>query len=65
MHVPGNQELQMVFGANWASFVQLFIGEGICRIAVPLFMVISGYLFYLTFDGSWKSYGSKLKRRVF
>ena len=65
MHVPGNPELQMVFGTNWASFVQLFIGEGICRIAVPLFMVISGYLFYLTFDGSWKSYGSKLKRRIF
>lgn len=65
MHVPGNPELQMVFGANWGSFVQLFIGEGICRIAVPLFMMISGYLFYLTFDGSWKSYGNKLKRRVF
>ncbi len=65
MHVPGNPDLQMIFGANWASFIQLFIGEGICRIAVPLFMVISGYLFYLTFDGSWKSYGNKLKRRVF
>ena len=65
MHVPGNPELQMVFGANWSSFIQLFIGEGICRIAVPLFMVISGYLFYLTFDGSLKSYGNKLKRRVF
>ena len=65
IHVPGNPELQMVFGANWSSFIQLFLGEGICRIAVPLFMVISGYLFYLTFDGSWKSYGNKLKRRVF
>ena len=64
MNVPG-KELQTVFGFNVASFIQLFIGEGICRIAVPLFMVISGYLFYLSFDGSWKSYGNKLKRRIF
>lgn len=65
MNIPGNPELQMIYGVNWASYVQLFIGEGICRIAVPLFMLISGYLFYVSFDGSWKSYGNKLKRRLF
>lgn len=64
MNVPG-QDLQMIFGPNLAAFIQLFIGEGICRIAVPLFMVFSGYLFYLSFDGSLKSYGNKLKRRLF
>lgn len=65
MNIPGNDEIQMIFGANYATYIQLFISEGICRIAVPLFMMISGYLFYISFDGSWKSYGNKLKRRVF
>ncbi|MBQ7203723.1 MAG: acyltransferase [Eubacterium sp.] len=65
MNIPGNTEMQTVFGVNYSSYIQLFIIEGICRIAVPLFMMISGYLFYLSFDGSWKSYGNKLKRRFF
>jgi peptidoglycan/LPS O-acetylase OafA/YrhL len=30
--------------AYWLSFIERFISDGICRIAVPLFFVISGYL---------------------
>lgn len=64
INLPG-KETQSVFGVNFATFIQLFFEEGICRVAVPLFMAISGYLFYATFDGSFKSYGNKLKRRLF
>lgn len=64
INLPG-KEMEMIYGVNFASFIQLFFEEGICRVAVPLFMVISGYLFYKTFDGSLKSYANKLKRRLF
>jgi peptidoglycan/LPS O-acetylase OafA/YrhL len=30
--------------ASWLSFIQRFISDGVCRIAVPLFFAISGYL---------------------
>ena len=64
INMPGS-DLNYVYGANWASFIQLFFSEGIARIAVPLFFIISGYLFFNNFDGSIKEYGKKLKRRVF
>lgn len=64
INLPG-KEMYSIFGVNFATFIQLFFVEGICRVAVPLFMAISGYLFYNTFDGSFKSYGNKLKRRLF
>lgn len=59
-----DKELQSVAGMNYASFIQYFISEGICRIAVPLFFIISGFLFYRSFDGKWNTYIQKLKRRI-
>jgi len=49
--------------ATWQEFVPFFISNGLARIAVPLFFMISGYLF---FQGEWsrEKYMSKLKRRV-
>lgn len=63
VNLPDN-ETQYVFGVNYSAYIQLFLGEGICRVAVPLFFVISGYLYYKNFDGSWEGYRIKLKRRI-
>ena len=43
---------------------RLFWGEMVGRITVPLFFFISGYLFYLKFDGSLNAYKSKMIKRV-
>ena len=45
------------------EFVRFFISQGVARIAVPLFFLMSGYLFFL---GGWsrEKYISKLKRRI-
>lgn len=64
INLPG-KELQYVFGLNVSSFIQVFISEGISRIAVPMFLCISGYLLFKTFDGSFKCYIGKLKKRFF
>lgn len=63
INLPG-EDLQYVFGPNAVSFIQLILSEGICRIAVPMFFVISGYLFYSSFDGSLHSYFGKMMRRL-
>jgi len=46
----------------WVEFVISFISQGVARIAVPLFFLMSGYLFFLG-EWSWGKYVSKLKRR--
>ncbi len=48
---------------NINTLVQNFIGQGIVRIAVPMFFVISGYLFYYKFKPSKEAYLSKYKKR--
>lgn len=52
-------------GLNYATFIEYFICNGFTRVAVPLFFLISGYLFYHTFKCSFRGYGSKLKSRFF
>ncbi|MGD0547632.1 MAG: acyltransferase [Terracidiphilus sp.] len=47
----------------WADFVRFFLSQGVARAAVPLFFLISGYLFFLG-EWSWGNYLGKLKRRV-
>ena len=53
-------------GGNSASvmLVQNFLSKGIARIAVPLFFLISGFLFYITFDFSLKGIFDKYKKRL-
>lgn len=63
INLPG-KDLEYIFGENASTFVQIFIGDGICRVAVPSFFVISGYLFFHTFDGTWTGWIEKLKKRV-
>jgi len=48
---------------GYSSFIQDFISDGICYIAVPLFFCISGYLFFLKFEGSYKEFKSKYTKR--
>ncbi|MDP3868365.1 acyltransferase [Phenylobacterium sp.] len=43
----------------------MFWSDGIARIAVPSFYLMSGYLYFNNFDGSWNQYLDKSKRRVF
>ncbi|HMI66068.1 MAG TPA: acyltransferase [Cyclobacteriaceae bacterium] len=45
-------------------FVENFLSKGIARIAVPLFYLISGFLFYVTFDFSLKGVFNKYKKRI-
>lgn len=47
----------------WADFMRFFISQGVARVAVPLFFLVSGYLFFLG-QWSWSKYAGKLKRRV-
>ena len=43
--------------------IESFLGAGLALIAVPLFFVISGYLFFLTFDGSYFKLWKKIEKR--
>jgi surface polysaccharide O-acyltransferase-like enzyme len=54
--------LLMEKDANW--LVQQFISNGLTRIAVPLFFVISGFLFFLKFEPTFEGYASKVKKRM-
>src|SRR5260221_1551137 len=45
-------------------FVENFLSKGIARIAVALFYLISGFLFYVTFDFSLRGVIYKYKRRI-
>ena len=49
---------------GYNSFIQDLISRGITRIAVPLFFIISGYLFFLSFKNStFPEFFSKYKKR--
>ena len=48
---------------GFSEFVQILFGSGIATVAVPLFFLISGYLFFLSFDTISKPFGEKIVRR--
>lgn len=51
--------------AGLNSFIQNFICKGITTIAVPLFFIISGYLFFLNIkNGSLIEFIAKYKKRI-
>ena len=56
-----NLEDSTVFNIN--TLIQNFIGQGIVRIAVPIFFLISGYLFFYKFQPSTEAYLKKYKKR--
>ncbi len=46
------------------DFIRNLISNGIARVAVPLFFLMAGYLFFTGFEWSKKSYFVKLKARI-
>jgi surface polysaccharide O-acyltransferase-like enzyme len=47
-----------------ADFIRNFLSQGVARTAVPLFFLISGYLFFSKFEWSRRGYLLKLSSRV-
>ena len=56
----------IVASSGFAYALKILLSEGICRIAVPAFFLISGYLFYINLERwdkeVWKG---KMKRRIY
>lgn len=52
-------------GVNWGAGVEYFFSNALLRFSVPLFFIISGYLFFRNFESIKKSYITKLKSRLF
>ena len=46
------------------DFVRTLISQGLARIAVPLFFLMSGYFFFLGCSWSWRGYARKLAARA-
>ena len=46
------------------TFLQYFISQGIARIAVPIFFLISGYLYFLSYKNTKENYITKTKKRM-
>ncbi len=51
--------------ALWLQFVEGFVSDGICRVAVPMFFAISGYLATQSLKGEFNTriYGKILRKR--
>lgn len=46
------------------SFMQEFFCNGLNRVAVPLFFLISGYLFFINFSPTWEGFKKKVLSRT-
>ena len=46
------------------DFVRILLSQGLARIAVPLFFLMSGYFFFLGFSWSWRGVGQKIAARA-
>ncbi|MBE6050962.1 MAG: acyltransferase [Clostridium sp.] len=51
-------------GLNYGTFIEYFICNGLSRTSVPIFFIISGYLFFVSFRFTGVGYIDKLKSRV-
>ncbi|MBS1635741.1 MAG: acyltransferase [Bacteroidetes bacterium] len=45
-------------------FLEQLVSQGLCRVAVPLFFVLSGYLFFQNFSGGISAFYSKIRKRT-
>ena len=52
-------------GFNGAAMFEYFFSNGLCRFAVPMFFILSGFLFYYSYENTVKGYLKKLKKRAF
>lgn len=49
---------------NYVSFIEFFISNGLTRIAVPMFLIVSGYLFFHNLKPSVSGFLAKYKSRA-
>lgn len=61
--LEGKEIISWQYGAY--DTVRILFSEGLCRVAVPIFFLISGYLFFVKLE-EWRTdiWADKLKRRV-
>lgn len=52
------------FNSGYNLFIQNFLSQGLVRIAVPVFFMISGFLFFLKFNGTKNEFKIKYKKRI-
>ncbi|MBE6049600.1 MAG: acyltransferase [Clostridium sp.] len=50
-------------GLNYGTIIEYFICNGVTRVCIPLFFLMSGYLFFLGCDFSLSKYVYKVKSR--
>lgn len=53
-----------LYNKSWVWFLQNFISFGLTRIAVPIFFILSGYLFFLNINVGKEIFFTKIKKRV-
>ena len=64
-----NEEVKFASGemagnqGQWVLFIENFVSKGIARIAAPIFFIISGLLFYLSYDFTLRGVVTKFKSR--
>lgn len=58
-----NEDTNMIL-YNTIKFIQNFISQGISRMAVPLFFILSGFLFFRNFSNENTVYKNKLKKKI-
>jgi surface polysaccharide O-acyltransferase-like enzyme len=63
VHLAQGGAIGLAHGSVWVEFVRFFISQGVARVAVPLFFLISGYLFFYG-EWSWSRYIGKIERRA-
>ncbi len=52
-------------GFRFPPMLEYFFSNGICRFAVPLFFMISGFLFFYNYKNSVDGYLTKIKKRAY
>ena len=62
--VVSGQEIGVSQTGHFASFTRYYLSNVIARVSVPLFFMLSGYLFFYGFDGTWAGYLRKFKSRT-
>ncbi len=62
--VLSNSTMGVTSTSYLIDFIRNLFSEGIARIAVPLFFLLSGYFFFLNFYYSAENYSKKVKSRI-
>lgn len=64
LYIHSDFKEQDILGMFWNNKIQVIISEMIGRCAVPLFYIISGFLFFLNVPNGLNSIYEKMKKRV-